>query len=220
MKTIAKTLLVLSILVASFSSCAQNDPDDAFGTEISTASPLVEYMTNFAEEIASESLKILESALRTSSDGGIKMLFYETNDLALTADGSVWKVKREGDLQGLTITKVAGENAWKLSYEGGVEFSGGTYPTEFTIKATQKDPTAEGHQNWDILLDGKRKEEKGYRCEFSTMNTLVEYKAIGEESLWNAFGYIIMTVYKNDVQIDQVVMELAGGRSDSSVVRV
>ena len=220
MKTIIKTLTVISIFVASVSSCAVDDPNDAFGTEISTASPLVGYMTNFAEEIASESLKILESALRTSSDGGIKMLFYDTNDLALTDDGSVWKVKREGDLKGLTISKVTGENAWTMTYDGGVEFTGGTYPTQFTIKAIQKDPTAEGHQNWDILIEGTRTEEKGYSCDFSTMNTVIEYKAIGEETLWNAFGYIIMTVYKDNVQIDQIVMELAGGRSDSSVVRV
>ncbi|MBO4466268.1 MAG: hypothetical protein J5748_06315 [Bacteroidales bacterium] len=220
MKTIIRTFTAICILVASVSSCAKDDPADAFGTEISTASPLVGYMNNFAEEIVSESLKILESALRTSSDGGIKMLFYETNNLALTVDGSVWKVKREGDLKGLTISKVAGENAWTLTYSGGVEFTGGTYPTDFTVKAIQKDPAAEGHQNWDILIDGTRTEENGYSCEFTSMNYLIECKALTQDNLWNAFGYIVMTVYKDGNQIDQIVMELAGGRSDSSVVRI
>lgn len=220
MKALYKALAVLSIFAVSVSSCSKGDPQDAFGSEITTESPLVGYMNNFAEDIISVSLKNLESALRASSDGGIKMLFYDTNNIALTADGSVWKVKREGDLQGMSISKVAGENAWTLTYSGGVEFTGGTYPTEFTVKAIQKDPTSEGHQNWDVLIDGTRTEDKGYSCEFTSMNTVIEYKALTEENLWNAFGYIVMTVYKNGNQLDQIVMELAGGRSDSSVVRI
>ena len=215
-----KNIFGLAACVLLMAACAQDVPEDAFGNTTVPDNPLMSYMTTIADSFVCDNLRELESALSASESGGLGKYFYENNGKALTEDGAVWTVKKESNLRGLKIEKVSG--AWKLSYSGKYAFSGNPeYETSITIIAEQADPAATGHQSWNLIIDGTRTEENGYSCTFSSVDMPVRYKMIGGDNLlWNAFGYIMMTVYKNDTQVDKVVMELAGGKSDSSKVRI
>lgn len=218
MKNIAKILL-LAVLSAAY-SCDVEAPEDAFGGAMDSTNPVAAYMLYFADDLVCDNLKELETALKVSAEGGMGMMFYTTSASKLTLDGATWIVKREGNVTGLRISKVSGINAWDLFYSGKYSFSGNSYDTEYTIRATQLDPTATGHQNWAVTIKGSRTEEGGYNCLISSAESTLQYKTIENGDLWNVYGYLMMTVYKEKSQIDKIVMELAGGKSDSSIVRL
>lgn len=210
------------ICVALISACDKEDPQDAFGNTTTPSNPVQAYMTNIVDELTTDNLKELELALKASLEGGLGKYFYETNNKDLTEDGSIWTVKREGNMTGLVIKKVSGIHAWELSYSGKYSFSGNDFETSSTITAEQVDPTATSHQSWNVTIDGTRTEEEGYSCSFSSVDAPILFKTIPDtdSQVWNAFGYLLMTVFKDGSQIDKVVMELAGGKSDSSIVRL
>jgi len=220
MKIIIRTIGILAGIL-SLAACAVEAPEDAFGSTTTPDNPVQAYMMNIADDLVCDHLRELESALKASAEAGLGKYFYTTGGKSLDQDGAEWTVNREGNLTGLTIKKVAGVNAWDLQYKGKYSFSGNSYDLVVNLTAEQDDASATGHQNWKVVLDGSRTEEGGYSCTFSSVDAPVKYKTIGEDNnLWNAFGYLLMTVFKGDVQVDKVVMELAGGKSDSSIVHI
>ena len=220
MKRVSIILAMLAGIIA-FAACEMEVPEDAFGSTTTPNNPVQAYMMNIADDLVCDNLRELESALKASAESGLGKYFYTTNDRPLDQDGAEWTVNREGNLTGLTIKKVAGSNAWDLEFNGKYPFSGNKYEIVINLTAEQDDASATGHQNWKVVFDGTRTEENGYKCTFSSVDAPVKYKTIGEDNnLWNAFGYLLMTVFKGGTQVDKVVMELAGGKSDSSIVHI
>ena len=220
MKNIVRTIGILAGMFA-FAACEMDTPEDAFGSTTTPDNPVQAYMMNIADDLVCDNLRELETALKVSSEAGLGKYFYTTNGKSLSEDGAEWTVNREGNLTGLTIKKVAGSKAWDLQYKGKYPFSGNTYEIVINLTAEQDDATATGHQNWKVVLEGSRTEEGEYSCTFSSVDAPVKYKTIGEDNnLWNAFGYLLMTVFKGETQVDKVVMELAGGKSDCSIVHI
>ena len=220
MKKVSIILATLAGIIA-FAACEMENPEDAFGSTTTPDNPVQAYMMNIADDLVCDNLRELESALKASAESGLGKYFYTTNNKTLDQDGAEWTVNREGNLTGLTIKKVTGSNAWDMQFKGKYSFSGYNYDIVINMTAEQDDATATGHQNWKVVIDGSRTEDGGYSCTFSSVDAPVKYKTIGDDNnLWNAFGYLLMTVFKNDTQVDKVVMELAGGKSDCSIVHI
>ena len=214
-------LFLLSLAAASlFTACSKADADDAFGGHTDSFDEVRDYMTAIADELVTQNLQELETALSASQNDGMARYFYKTNGKALTEDGAVWTVTREGVLYGLVISKYAGqENCWTLVFDGDFKLNGYTYPTKYTMTVTAADASISPHRSWNVVIAGERHEEDGYNCTFQSDGT-ISYPALSEDKLWNAYGYLLMTVFEGKKQIDKVVMQLKGGKSDSVVAHI
>lgn len=213
-----KKILTILAAIAVLASCEK----ETFGPSSTdrTASPLENYMLAIADDIVATSLSELESALQVDVNGVVGKYFYTNNGISLSQDGSSWKINREGDMSGAVLEKVAGENAWTVSYDGELSVNNVPFPTTFTIKATKKDPAEEGHISWYVSFDGTRTEDDGYKCTFSNVETPVEYRVVDMTESWGAYGYLMMTVFKGSEQKDKVIMELRGLRSSASITHI
>jgi len=214
-----KKIFILFAVVAVIVSCDKYD--DTFGpSTYESSSPLELYMLSIADDGVSSVLAELESALQTDPDGVVGKYFYTNNGLSLTADGAVWTVNREGPLSGATMKKVTGKNVWMISYNGDFSMNGTSFPTTFEVTATLADSEIGSHMNWDVEFSGTRTEEDGYSCSFSNAEVPVGFKAIENTRNWGAYGYLLMTVYKENTRIDRILMELRGLRSSSSITHI
>lgn len=214
-----KKIIILIAAVAAMVSCDKFE--DTFGpSTYESSSPLELYMLSIADDGVSSVLAELESALQTDPDGVVGKYFYTNNGLSLTADGAVWTVNREGALSGATMKKVTGKNVWTISYNGDFSVEGASFPTAFEITATLADSEISNHMNWSVEFRGTRKEEDGYTCSFSNAEVPVDYKIIENTKNWGAYGYLLMTVFKDSKQIDRVLMELRGLRSSASITHI
>lgn len=214
-----KKFFIIIAAVAVAASCSKNT--DTFGpTPENNSNALELYMLAIADDGVATALSELESALQTNAEGTVGRYFYTTNGIPLGEDGSSWTINREGTMCGAVMKKVSGESAWTISFDGDLTVASATFPTVFTIKATKKDPAEEGHVNWDVTFDGTRTEDNGYKCTFSNIERPIEYRTIETSKSWEAFGYLIMTVFKNSEQIDKIIMELNGRRSSASLAHI
>lgn len=214
-----KKIIILIAALAAMVSCDKFE--DTFGpSTYESSTPLELYMLSIADDGVSVVLSELETALQTDPDGVIGKYFYTNNGLPLTADDAVWTVNREGSLLGTTIKKVTGKNAWTINYEGDFSVEGASFPTAFEITATLADSEISNHMNWSVEFRGTRKEEDGYTCSFSNAEVPVDYKIIENTKSWGAYGYLLMTVFKDSKQIDRVLMELRGLRSSASITHI
>ena len=214
-----KKIIFAFLFAVVFVSCDPHYGKDYFSpTYVST--PLKEYMLCISNDIVTESLKELESALKMDKEGTMAKYFYQTNESTLAADGSVWTVKREGTLKDATIAKVAGEQAWTIVFDGEYAFRGNKSDTQFTLKAAAVDPSAVDHRDWNVEIVGNRTEDDGYTCTFNHIDAPINYRAVHDaESSWNAFGFLEMKVDKNGTQVDALIMELRGGVNSASIAR-
>ena len=206
-------------MLLTLAACYKETDYSALGGYYGTDLPAVSsYMTDIVNELVTLNLDELENAL-SKSDDPIGRMFYDTGNYdSLYEDGSSWRVARESRLQGLTISKVTGSDAWLLSYEGDFSLSGNEFPTEYSIRADRVPAQENGGQDWKVTLSGSRTEEDGYSCSFATPETIL-YKVL-EDGYWNAFGYLRMDVSKAGTMIDKLLMEVSGGRNDVKVTRI
>lgn len=213
-----KKILIILASLAVLASCAK----EVFGPSSSEeeASPLENYMLAIADDVVATALSELESALQVDVNSVVGKYFYTNNGIALSQDGSSWVLNKEGLMSGAVLEKVTGENAWTINYEGGMAVNDISFPTIITIKATKKDPSAEGHMDWNVTFEGMRTEEDGYKCTFSNAELPIEYRVVNTTAFWGAYGYLIMTVFKGSVQKDKVIMELRGLRSSASITHI
>ncbi len=217
-----KRLLYILLFATIYVSCSTYDGSDYYSpapTYVST--PLKEYLLYISNDIVTDCLLELESALKMDQEGSMAKYFYLSDGTSLSTDGSVWTVNRDGALKGATITKVAGVAAWEFDYNGDFDFNGCKFPTLFKLRATATDPTADGHRDWNVELNGTRTEEDGYVCLFNHEEANIKYTAVESEgSSWNAYGYLKMEVLKNGVKVDALIMELRGGISSISITHI
>ncbi len=214
-----KKIVILLAAVAVAASCSKFT--DTFGPEPDYSKNALErYMLAIADDGVATALSELESALKMEVDGTVGKYFYTNNGIPLRDDGSSWTINREGTLYGAVMKKVSGEDAWTISYDGILTVASSSFPTVFTIKATKKDPAEEEHMSWDVTFDGSRTEDNGYRCTFSNVDKPIEYRTIESSKSWGAYGYLLMTVFKNSKQIDKIIMELNGTRSSASLAHI
>lgn len=218
-----KKILYCIALVAVVSCNKYSSSSEYFGSVgvgYDSRGPLNRYMIGIVDDIVGSSLTALETALNTEDGSVVMKYFYQTNDIHLSQDGSVWTVKRETIMQGAVLSKVPGEQAWNIVYSGDFPFNGVLYPTSFSIKATSADASAEGHRSWKVSFTGNRTEDNGYYCEFRNEESAINYTVLEYSSYWAAQGYVLMDVYKNGIVIDRVLMEVNGGSGDTSIVHI
>ncbi|MBQ7163659.1 MAG: hypothetical protein IJR64_08750 [Bacteroidales bacterium] len=215
-----RIIFVITLVVASMTSCQRYDGTEHFSpTYVST--PLKEYMLCISNDIVTATLEELESALKMDKESTMAKYFYQSNGTSLSADGSMWKVLRDGALSGATITKVSGKQAWTIEFDGKFSFNGNRFDTHFNLTATAVDPSADGHRDWDVEINGNRTEEDDYTCSFNNAETPINYRAIDDaESSWNAFGFLIMEVNKNGNKVDALIMQLRGNIGSVSIARM
>ena len=212
--------LLLTLAAAGlFTACAKDDASDAFGEITDPSDNVREYMISIADRLVTYNLQELETALNSEDTGGLARYFYKTNGKALTEDGAVWTVTREDEMYGLVISKVSGESSWTLSYEGDFTLRGYEYPTTFSMTATAADASIAPHRSWNVRFRGERHEKKDFWCEFYSDGD-IQYKALNESKLWNAYGFMLMTVYEKTKRVDKIVMQLKGGKSDSAIAHI
>lgn len=208
------------ILALTFVACSKYDGTDYFSPSY-VSTPLKEYMLCISSDLVTASLVELESALNLDKEGTMAKYFYRTDGLSLSSEGSLWTVTREGPVQGATIAKVAGKTAWTIVFDGEFKFNGNKFATRFELEATAADPSAEGHRDWLVGIDGSRAEEAGYSCTFNHVETPVTYRAVAdEESSWKAYGFLEMEVNKDDNRVDALIMELRGSVNSVSVAHL
>lgn len=221
MKKFLYILLAAAAIVPAV-SCDREDAVeeyDALGGYRHSENVLKEYMLGLADELVTTSLDELEQALAVDTQTGIARYFYDTDGKELTASGSVWTVLREDRYYGMTITCLADGTAWRLNYTGPLSLNGYLYDTEFVLTATVADPAESGHRGWMVTLDGTRTESEGFSCCFCTDGSM-EYRALETMDLWGAYGYLLMDVKEDGVRIDRIILEIRGGKSSASVLRV
>ena len=213
--------LLFSLIAASLLlACTKDDTSEAYGGHKQSFDQLKLYMNYIADDLVTQNLQELETALNSGMNDGMARYFYKTNGKALTEDGAVWTVNRQGTLYGLVISKVNGQDSWSLSYDGDFTFDyNDSYRTTYTLQATAADASIAAHRSWNVLLNGKRHETDGFWCGFYSDGPLL-YQALLEDKYWNAYGYLLMTVFEGEKQIDKVVMQLKGGKSDSVVAHI
>lgn len=216
-----KTKFFLLLLAAGlFTACAKDDVNDAYGGHEESSDRVVDYMNYIADNLVAQNLQELETALNSSKSDGLARYFYKTNGKDLTEDGAVWTVTREGALYGLVISKVDGQQCWSLSFDGDFTFDyNDSYRTRYTLRASAADASVAAHRSWDVTLSGERHEADDYWCEFNSDGT-IQYRSLSEDKYWNAYGYLMMTVYDGKALIDKVVMQLKGGKSDSVIAHI
>lgn len=213
-------LLICLVAVLFCSACSKDDADDAFGGYTEPSDQVLDYMTNLANKLVTLNLQELETALSASQADGMGRYFYRTNGKALTEEGAVWTLTREGDLYGLVISRYAGQdNCWTMAFDGDFKLDRYSYPTAYTMTVTAADASVAAHRSWDVVLVGERHEKEGYWCAFASDGP-IQYRSLSEDKLWNAYGYLLMTVYEDDTKIDRVVMQLKGGKSDSVIAHI
>lgn len=217
-----KRLLYLLIVTTTLVSCSKYDGTDHYSPSPSYVSTyLKDYLLYISNDIVTDCLLELESALKMDKEGSMAKYFYLSDGTSLSTDGSVWTVNRDGALKGATITKIAGVAAWEFDYDGDFAFGECKFPTKFKLRAAAVDPTADGHRDWNVELNGTRTEEDGYVCLFNHEEANIKYTAAEPEgSSWNAYGYLKMEVQKGGVRVDALIMELRGGISSISITHI
>lgn len=217
-----KRLLYLLIVTTTLVSCSQYDGTDHYSPSPSYVSTyLKDYLLYISNDIVTDCLLELESALKMDKEGSMAKYFYLSDGTSLSTDGSVWTVNRDGALKGATITKIAGVAAWEFDYDGVFAFGECKFPTKFKLRAAAVDPTADGHRDWNVELNGTRTEQDGYVCLFNHEEANIKYTAAEPEgSRWNAYGYLKMEVQKRGVRVDALIMELRGGISSISITHI
>lgn len=218
MKT--KKYLGLTLAALLLAACSKAETEDAFGGYTEPSDYVKSYMINVADKLATQSLSELEYAISSDALTGISRFYYNTGGKALTEDGAVWTVLREGDTQGMTMIKIAGQQSWALANDSEFSFDrGDSFPTKYSMTVTAADASTARHRSWDVILSGERHEEDGYWCTFHTEGSL-QYSALPNDDYWNVYGYLLMTVYDGTRQVDKVVMQLRGARSATVIAHV
>ena len=218
-----KKITLLPILALLLVSCSKYDGTDYYSAPPQTiSSPLKNYVLYISNDIVTASLEELESALKMDKENStLSQYFYLSNGTPLSNDGSVWTVQRDSNLKGAKISKILGENAWEINFEGMFSFDGSKFETQFIIKATSPAIYTTDHHDWNVEITGKRTEEDNYHCTFYNVDSPISYKAVESDNTgWNAFGFLVMEVYKGTDTIDKLIMELRGGISSSSITRI
>ena len=213
--------LLLSLTAASLlAACSKADTYDSFGGYEEPSDQVENYMTFIADQLVAQNLQELETALSAAQDGGLGRYFYRTNGKNLNEDGAVWTVTREGVLYGLVISKVSGQQSWSLSFNGDFTFDYvDRYQTKYTLQASAADASTSAHRSWNVTLNGERHEQEDFWCTFAS-DGAIQYRSLSEDKHWNAYGYLLMTVFDGKKQIDKVVMQLKGGKSDSVIAHI
>lgn len=218
-----KLLIGMAMTAALFCACDKEDsvdPENGFGGYDDSRDVLTDYMLGIADELATRSLDELEQALKVDPTTGTARYFYETGGKPLTEPGACWTVLRNGEFEGLTLTCLQAEGTWRLDFDGDFSLRYYTFPTRFTLTATVADPAEnDPHRGWMVTFDGTRTESKGYSCRFFT-DEPIHYKAFATDPLWGAYGYLLMDVFEKEARIDRVVMELRGGKNNTTIAHI
>ena len=210
-----KKSVLLAGLVLLFTTACHKVDYDAFGGHTDTTdNPVRAYMLSLSDDLLAASLEELETALRLDpADPAAQVLYLIQGDLHETSGH--WTVRRECPLKGLVIRtciKSEEQMGWLLEYEGDIDLSGNTYPTQFTVQA-ERPVTEDLHTDWSITkFSGSRTEQEGYRCTFDIASGLI-FEALPQNYLWNAFGTLHMSVYKENSLIDNAYLSLKGAPS-------
>ena len=190
-----KKSVLLAGLVLLFATACHKVDYDAFGGHTDTTdNPVRAYMLSLSDDLLAASLEELETALQLdSTDPVAQVLYVIQGDLHETSGH--WTVRRECPLKGLVIRtciKSETQMGWLLEYEGDIDLSGNTYPTQFTVQA-ERAVTEDLHTDWSI--------------------TKFSFEALPQNYLWNAFGTLHMSVYKDNSLIDNAYLSLKGAPS-------
>lgn len=210
-------LIMAALALASCNKSYNNNPNDIVGgASYKSSSAARNYLMSIADGLVTDALGELESAFWVQGVSQGESTHFDTRQGSILDENVTWRVKG-GDraLYGMTLKNI-GSETWELSYQGSYTLRGESYPVSFILKAKRGAVIKNDHYNWAVTLNGNRTERKGYACSFKT-NATVLYMCSGNNTTgWNYLdGSFMLTVIKNDKDIDLWVMEFDGSPSSA-----
>ena len=213
-----KSAIILTILILAVSCSKSEDAFHGSGRSSSEIGRI--YMLGIINDIVVDNLQQMENALFISERDGTGASF-DKGGKALTDDGAVWTLTREGSaLKGLTITRQS-EDTWLMERKGDYPILDVVYPTNYKMTVVKGESQTASHYNWDVTITGDRTEKEGYSCRFSSDGVLKFSYEKGNTSDWDKCqGYLMMSVKKNNEAVDEACLVLDGGQYDAVFRRV
>lgn len=198
---------VAAVILAASCSRAERDYSGSDGEVTYSMGP---YMMCIADNLMVDNLKILEYRI----SGGKPDIQSRTSEVE-HPDPSY-------RMPGVKINKAAEDSTWFISNKD-LEYwflGDSSYPTDYTITARMLPGDYNHFHNWEVSIEGERREQKGYSCRFTTPEGPLTY-TIGDSGYsWGSCkGQLNMLVYKDGKAIDSIAMILRGGREDYTIVR-
>ena len=201
------TVVAAGILAATSCSKAEKEFSGSDGEVTYSMGP---YMMCIADNLIVDNLKILECRI---GDG-------KPDIQSKTSE--VEPLDPSYRMPGVKVEKAAEDSTWIISNKNmDYWFLGDdSYPTDYTITARMLPGDYNHFHSWKVSIDGERREQKGYSCNFTTPEAPLIY-TIGDTGYsWvSCKGQLNMLVYKDGKTIDSIVMILRGDRDDYSLVR-
>ena len=178
------------------------------------------YFEAIAEDLLTDNIIELEHALYADSlkTAGNK---YKTNGKRLREAGAKWVLSSKSEFDGLVFL-CEKDSVWTLSREGGYRIRfGSSFHTEYEINAVQlpdKFGRAKNHYAWEVRFQCTRTEERGYKAEIHTPDSLVfSGGTLGDWEKCN--GVLLMEVTKYGTHVDGCRLEYFGSPSDCAYLR-
>ena len=218
-----RTIILAGAALLLLTACSKADHDYFGGHKHTSDNPVQDYMLTLADDLLTASLEELEEALQVNSQDPVARALYDMQGDDLHLSGSKWTVRRECPLKGLVLQcePEEGKTAWNLVFDGDLVLADESYPTQFSIRLRpeydEQDQSA--HLNWAVFeFSGSRTERDGYKCTFSLASPTILFRSLLADHLWNPYGSLQMTVFKNETPVDVAYLTLAGPPSASTFV--
>ncbi len=210
MKRILSIATAVSAVILAASSCSKAEKDFS-GSDGDVSYSMGPYMMCIADNLIVDNLKILEYKIKGKGKTNI-----QSRTSVVTPDDPSYR------MPGVTIENASEDSTWFIRNKNlNYWFLGDdSYPTDYTITARMLPGECIHFHNWEVSIEGERRERKGYSCRFTTPEGPLTYTVGDSEYSWGSCkGQLNMLVYKDGKAIDSIAMMLRGGREDYTLVR-
>ena len=197
-----KKIIILIIALVGVFSCSRDYDyiDRGFdGNTSYTGAYTRAYIQQISDNLIIHNLQVLE-----------KIIALNPNDI--WAAGNEYTYENELDIRGVIIRKTDADSTWTLTRSGKYPINGIEYPTEYVITARMTPGKGlSNHYNWALNVEGKRTEDYGFGCSFSSDGSIKYNSSNYSYNKWSSiYGTILLFVTKNGVQIDKAMLDFRG----------
>ena len=211
---------ILAVAALSLAGCTKRYSPNGYeivgGTEYYAILPAQEYLMAIADDMVTDVLGELETALKVEDLGNSASLRFDMAEGSILEEGKTWKVTGSTRaLKGMTIKNI-GSDTWEMAFDGDYSLNDYVYPLSFIAKAKRGSQITNNHYNWGVTINGNRTERGGYSCTYSSKSTVLYQCTQDNKVGWNDVeGTYLLTVLLDNEPIDLWALEFDGIPSEA-----
>ena len=197
-----KKLFLITLALIGIMSCSRDYDyiDRGFdGNTSYTGAYTRAYIQQISDNLIIQNLQVLEKVIALNANN-------------IWATGNEYTYYNELDIRGVVIRKTDADSTWTLTRSGDYPINGVQFPTDYAITAKMSvGYGGSNHYDWTLTLEGKRTEDNGFACSFSTDGPIKYGSSFSSYNKWNSIrGIILMFVTKNGEQVDKAILDFRG----------